>query len=735
MIPKLLSTPRPPDRLLEHLHHDIPAGLVVFLVALPLCLGIALASGAPLFSGLMAGIIGGTIVAFFSKSSLGVSGPAAGLIVIVSEAILNLGFEAFLLSVVIAGILQIIMGRLGAGIIGYYFPSAVINGMLAGIGIIIFLKQIPHAVGYDRDFEGDLDFYQHDHYSTFSEISHMLNYIEIGAVIISLSSLLIMILWETPLIKKFNYFKHIPGAIVAVFSGIAINQYFIAQIPEWSLSGQHLVSLPTLSNLSDVSNLIILPDFTQINNLAVYKTAFVLALVASIETLLSIEAVDKLDPYKRVTPNNIELKAQGIGNICSGLLGGLPITQVIIRSSANVQAGAHTKVATITHGLILLAATMVFPELLNKIPLSSLAAILLIIGFKLTKPSLFKQMYRVGSYHFIPFIVTILGLLFTNLLIGVAIGMAFASFFILLENQKIGFYLHEHHEANKTIISLSENVSFLNKANLLKLLDSLPEHSHVVIDATHAKYIDYDVYEIIQNFRAEARRKNINLIIQNLRGFGVLPPVPPAKTLSKQEQQNLTPLQVLERLKQGNERFINSLKEHKNLLEQINETASGQFPLAIILSCIDSRTSAELIFDQGLGDIFSVRIAGNIINDDILGSMEFACKLSGSKLIVVLGHTRCGAIKGACAHARLDHLTGLLDKIKPAVQSIEKELHTEVTVDNPPLVEKVAAKNVELMVQQIHQKSPLLNEMKNNGEIDIVGGMYDIETGRVDFKW
>ncbi len=735
MIPRLLPTPRAPDKLLEHLHHDIPAGLVVFLVALPLCLGIALASGAPLFSGLMAGIIGGTVVAFFSKSSLGVSGPAAGLIVIVSEAILNLGFEAFLLSVVIAGILQIIMGRLGAGIIGYYFPSAVINGMLAGIGIIIFLKQIPHAVGYDKDYEGDLDFYQHDHYSTFSEIAHMLNYIEIGAVIISLTSLLIMILWETPLIKKFNHVKHIPGAIVAVFSGIAINQYFIAQIPEWSLSGQHLVNLPNLSNLADLSNLIILPDFTQINNLAVYKTAFVLALVASIETLLSIEAVDKLDPYKRVTPNNTELKAQGIGNICSGLLGGLPITQVIIRSSANVQAGAHTKVAAMTHGFILLAATLFFPDLLNKIPLSSLAAILLIIGFKLARPSLFKQMYQVGSYHFIPFIATILGLLFTNLLIGVAIGMAFASFFILLENQKIGFYLHEHHEANKTIISLSENVSFLNKANLLKLLDSLPEHSNVVIDATHAKYIDYDVYEIIQNFRAEAKRKNINLVIQNLRGFGVLSPVPPAKTLSKQEQQNLTPLQVLERLKQGNERFINSLKEHKNLLEQINETASGQFPLAIILSCIDSRTSAELIFDQGLGDIFSVRIAGNIINDDILGSMEFACKLSGSKLIVVLGHTRCGAIKGACAHAQLDHLSGLLDKIKPAVQSIEKELHTEVTVDNPQLVEKVAAKNVELMVQQIHQKSPLLNDMKNNGEIDIVGGMYDIETGRVDFKW
>ncbi len=718
----------------NNLASDIPAGLVVFLVALPLCLGIALASGAPLFSGLIAGIVGGTVVALLSSSPLGVSGPAAGLTAIVFEAISELGFEAFLLAVVIAGCIQFIMGSFKAGIIGYYFPSAVISGMLAGIGLIIFLKQIPHAAGYDKDYEGDLAFHQHDNYTTLSELEHMLTHFSPGAICISILSLAVLLLWESRWCKQFRFSQWLHGAVIAVLASVLLNEMFRLWLPEWTLTSQHLVNLPIISSASDLNQLLMFPDWSQFDNLLVYKTALILALVASIETLLSVEAVDKLDPYKRVTNNNRELKAQGIGNICSGLIGGLPITQVIVRSSTNVQAGAKTKISAITHGSILLLSSLFIPDWLNKVPLASLAAILLVVGYKLASPHLFKKMYQVGYYHFIPFIATVLGLVFTNMLMGIAIGLAFAIFFILLENQKVGVYLHEYHQANKTIITLSENVSFLNKANLLRHLDNLPDYSTVVIDATYAKYIDYDIYEILQNFKAEAKRKHINLVIQNLRGYGVLPPVPPAKPTSKELQQSLTPDQVLTILKQGNNRFVNNLKSHDNLLQRVNETVTGQYPLAIILSCIDSRTSAELIFDQSLGDIFSVRIAGNIINDDILGSMEFACKLAGAKLIVVLGHTRCGAIKGACARARLDHLTGLLKKIKPAIKQIEYEYQQTVTVENMPLVEKVSSRNVELMVRQIHQQSPVLAEMKEKGEIDIIGGIYNIETGRVQFQ-
>ncbi len=719
---------------LSSLGSDIPAGLVVFLVALPLCLGIALASGAPLFSGLIAGIIGGTIVAVASGSHVGVSGPAAGLTMIVFSAIHELGFESFLLAVVLAGCIQFIMGHLKAGIIGHYFSSAVISGMLAGIGIIIFLKQIPHALGYDADYEGDLSFFQNDDFTTLSELRHMIDFLSPGAISICLLSLFILLLWESKPFKRFAIPRRLHGGIIAVLASILLNEGFKIWRPDWALSSQHLVNIPAISSPAELKTLLVFPDFSQLNNFVIYKTAFILALVASIETLLSAEAIDKLDPYKRVTPNNRELKAQGIGNICSGLLGGLPVTQVIIRSSTNVQAGAKTKIAAITHGVILLLSTLFIPVLLNKIPLASLAAILLVVGYKLATPNLFLKIYNVGSYHFIPFIATVSGLLITNLLMGVAIGLAFAVFFILLENQKVGFYLHEHHKANKTIITLSENVSFLNKANLLHHLDRLPNRSTVVIDATYAKYIDYDIYEIIQNFKAEAKRKNIKLIIQNLRGYGILPPIEPARPVTKELQASLTPDQVLNILKQGNERFVNNLKTHDNLLQRINETVSGQYPLAIILSCIDSRTTAELIFDQSLGDIFSVRIAGNIVNDDILGSMEFACKLAGAKLIVVLGHTHCGAIKGACSGAELDHLTGLLQKIKPAIAEIEFEYRQAVTLNNMPLVEKVSNRNVELMVKQIRTQSPSLNQMKENGEIDIVGGVYNIETGRVHFQ-
>jgi len=510
--------------VLSNLRYDIPAGVVVFLVAMPLCLGIALASGAPLFSGLIAGIIGGVLVPLVSRSALGVSGPAAGLAVIVLAAIQELGFEAFLLTVVVAGIFQVGMGLGKAGIIGYYFPSSVITGMLSGIGIIIFLKQIPHAVGYDRDYEGSLVFFQADDYTTFSELSHMLGYITPGAVIIAVVSLVILILWEQPFMKKQRVFQLIPGSLIAVIAGVSINFALQKVHPGLALAEEHLVRIPVPQNSAELLNQITFPDFSQITNPQIYLTALTIAVVASLETLLSVEATDKLDSYKRVTPTNRELVAQGIANGASGLIGGLPITQVIVRSSANIQSGAKTRTSAFVHGLLLLTTVMLIPDLLNLIPLASLAAVLFMVGYKLARPELFKRMYDTGMYHFIPFMATIAGLVFTNLLIGIGIGMAIALFCILLENYKSGFYFHEEHENNKIIIRLSEHVSFLNKANILRTLDHLPPHSEVVIDATDSRYIDYDVYEIINNFKTEAKQKEIRLEIVNLKGYGIPEP-------------------------------------------------------------------------------------------------------------------------------------------------------------------------------------------------------------------
>ncbi len=511
--------------VLSNLRDDIPAGVAVFLVAVPLCLGIAMASGAPLFSGLIAGVMGGILVPLISRSALGVSGPAAGLAVIVLTAIQELGFDTFLLALVVAGIFQVGMGFAKAGIIGYFFPSSVISGMLAGIGIIIFLKQIPHALGYDRDYEGDFSFFQDDGYNTFTELTHILNFITPGAMIVAITSLLILILWEQPVMKKNRLFQLLPGSLIAVLAGIMISQILRIFYPELTLGKEHLVSIPVAQNSADLLSQFTFPDFSQFSNPQVYLTALTLAIVASLETLLCVEAADKLDVDKRVTPTNRELIAQGFANSASGLIGGLPVTQVIVRSSANIQAGARTKASAFVHGLLLLIAVILIPKFLNLVPLASLAAILFVVGYKLSKPELYNKMYHTGMYHFIPFMATIMGLIFTNLLVGIGIGLVIALLCVLLENYKVAGYYHEEHEDKTIIIRLSEQVSFLNKANILQTLDQLPDHSKVVIDASDSRYIDYDVYEIINNFKAESKRKDIQLKIVNLNGYGSLEPV------------------------------------------------------------------------------------------------------------------------------------------------------------------------------------------------------------------
>ncbi len=503
----------------ESLKHDIPASVVVFLVALPLCLGIALASGAPLFSGLIAGIVGGILVGALSGSRLGVSGPAAGLAVIVFTAINSLGsFEAFLVAVVLAGLLQLAMGYLRAGVIGYYFPSSVIKGMLSGIGLTIILKQLPHAVGYDADPTGDMAFVQSNGENTLSALGTMLSQLQPGALVVGLVSMAILLLWDLPFIKRIKATTWIQGPLVAVVMGVVLNQIFADAAPALAIKASHLVQIPMADGLSGLVGLLTFPDFSQLSNPAVYTTALTLAVVASLETLLCVEATDKLDPSKRVTPTNRELKAQGAGNVISGLLGGLPVTQVIVRSSANIQAGGQTKISAILHGVLLVVAVIAIPSLLNLIPLSVLAAVLITVGYKLAKPALFRSMYAQGPYQFIPFIVTIIGILTTDLLIGIGLGLAVAIFTILLNNYQHAFFV-DRDPTGAVRVALSEDVSFLNRVTVMRALAEVPAGARVVIDASRSMSIDHDVFEILQDFRQRADAENIDVTFEGLDGL------------------------------------------------------------------------------------------------------------------------------------------------------------------------------------------------------------------------
>ncbi|MBC7850067.1 MAG: SulP family inorganic anion transporter [Chitinophagaceae bacterium] len=509
---------------------DIPSGLVVFLVALPLCLGIALASGAPFFSGLISGIVGGVVIGALSSSKLSVAGPAAGLAALVLGAITSIGrFDLFLCAVLIAGILQILMSVARLGGIANYFPSSVIKGMLTSIGILIIAKQIPHAVGYDRDEKGNLTELFPFGNEDWHELLLPLQHIEIGVFIICLTSIAIMLVWDRPFIKK--RVKFIPGALIAVIFSITINEIWKASNSSLVVGSDHLVQIKAASSVNEFLSFFTLPDFSGFLDSKIIMTGFMIAIIASLETLLSIEAIDNMDPERNVTNTNRELFAQGVGNSISGLIGGLPITSVIVRSSANLHAGAKSKLSTIFHAILLLVSVITIPTLLNLIPLAALAAILLLTGYKLCKISVFSQMIKNGKYQWIPFFVTVLVILGIDLfgvypplrgeglLVGVVAGLIAAFGAILHGNLKNSYFFHkDQHKAGDTIhIRLSEEVSFLNKASIRQTLDHIPANSKVVIDASHTDYIDFDVLEIIKEFNLiKAPLKNIEL---SLDGF------------------------------------------------------------------------------------------------------------------------------------------------------------------------------------------------------------------------
>lgn len=502
--------------MFKELKSDLPASIVVFFVAVPLCLGIALASGAPLFAGIIAGIVGGIVVAIASGSSLGVSGPAAGLAVIVLTSIATLGsWPAFLLAVFLAGVIQLIMGFAKAGFIAYFFPSSVIKGMLTGIGLLIILKQIPHALGYDKDAEGDLSYFQTDGGTTLSSITKAFDVLTPGAILIAALSITILILWDKVLTKKHKLFQLIQGPIVVVILGIVMNYLFQSGTLHFSLAADQVVRLPVAHSLTEFFGQFTFPDFSAITNAEVWKIAVVLAIVASLETLLSVEATDKLDPFKRVTPTNRELKAQGLGNIVSGLIGGLPITQVIVRSSANISFGGKTKMSAILHGVFLLISAITIAGLLNMIPLASLAAILLMVGYKLAQPALFKQMYKLGWEQFVPFVATVIGILATDLLKGITIGILFGIFYTLRHSYRNSHHMkdvvttEEGHEVHH--IELAQEVSFFNKASVMQALEAIPINSKVIIDCSKSKSIAHDVIELIKDYETNAKTKNITV--------------------------------------------------------------------------------------------------------------------------------------------------------------------------------------------------------------------------------
>jgi MFS superfamily sulfate permease-like transporter len=714
---------------LDNLKKDLPAGLVVFLVALPLCLGVALASGAPIISGIISGVIGGIVVGFISRSHISVSGPAAGLSAVVFSAIHQLvTFDTFLMAVVIAGVLQIIGAYLRAGIIANYIPTNVINGLISSIGIILILKQIPHAFGYDAVAEEDFSFIQKDHQNTFSELFNILNYFSYGAIIISILSLLILIYWKkTP----FKWLQAIPSSLVVVIFGVLINQVFIHFFPFFIIHEKHLVSLPKIDSIRAIFTF---PSFQSLANKNVWFVGITIAIIASLETLLNLEAVSKIDPLKRKVSSNRELLAQGYGNLISGLIGGIPVTSVIVRSSVNINAGAKTKMSTIFHGVLLVISILFLTPFLNMIPLSSLAAILLLTGYKLVDPVTFKEKYKKGWNQFIPFIATVIAIFFTDLLIGTIIGLTVSILFLLKSNYKNPFKIKtEKMNVKETItIELPNQVSFLNKASIQNTLWKLPKNSNVIIEAKNSDYIDEDILEIFETFKnTVAIENNIHLNIFGFKNkFHIQDQVQFSTVIGKEEQQNLSSLEALEILIAGNKRFAEGKFTEKYLTEQVQATSNHQNPIAVIVSCIDSRTSPELVFDLGIGDLISIRIAGNIINQEIIESIEFACQKIGTKLIVVLGHSNCGAVTYA-VESGTEYYTSITSKIQNSIEICD--CTPEKIKSEPALLDKVIKLNTNNSITDILMNSAFIKSETEKETITIVSGFYDTRNGLVDF--
>ncbi len=733
-------------RSLTTLPRDFTAGLVVFLVALPLCLGVALASGAPLLSGVLSGIVGGILVGVLSGSHTSVSGPAAGMTAVVAAQIVLLGsFPAFLSAVVLAGLIQMGLGLARAGFIAAFIPSSVIKGLLAAIGVILILKQIPHILGHDLDPEGDMAFQQPDHENTFSELLRTIVDVHPGVAAIGLVSIAVFVAWG-----KWKLLKNsvIPAPLAVVFMGVGASLWFQQLGDPWLIKPSHLVQVPVADSLTEFLGFLQWPDFSQWSNPAVYTAAATIAVVASLETLLSLEAIDKIDPQQRTSPPSRELLAQGIGNVAAGFIGGLPLTSVIVRSSVNINAGGKTKLAAVVHGILLLVSVGFLPEWLNAIPLSCLAAILLVTGVKLVSPALVRQMWSEGRYQFIPFAATIVAIVLTDLLIGILIGLAVSIGFILNSNMRrpIRRFVEKHLGSDVWHIELANQVSFLNRAALSNVLAEVPRSGHVLLDAQNTDYIDPDVLDLIRDFKEQTGpARGVEVSLLGFRSeYQFDDQIQYVDYSTRELQTALTPQQVLQILKDGHQRFRTGRGLTRDLSRQVRSTAEGQHPLAVVLSCIDSRAPAELIFDLGLGDIFSVRIAGNVTSRKVLGSVEYGCTVAGAKLILVMGHTRCGAVttavnlicstQTAAETTGCQHLDHIVNDIQQSTDPVTcRAVEARPAAEKESFVNAVARRNVSRVVERMREQSRTLDGLVREGRTAIVGAMYDVVTGEIEF--
>lgn len=711
---------------------DIPAGIVVFLVALPLCLGIALASGAPLISGLISGIIGGVVIGIISKSEVSVSGPAASLSAVVLVAINKLdSFEIFLLALFIGGLLQLVFGLLKAGLIADYMPTSIIKGLLAAIGLILVFAQIPYAFGVKKDANG-MDFTTLMT-SGFPDFSQLIQSFSPGAVFLTVFSLVLLIFWDKTFLNKIKLF---PPFLMVVILGVGINTVFKFFLPAFYLDGIHLVNIPEVDGWSSV---ITFPDFGAIVSFQVWTYAFTIALIASIASLLAIEAADNLDPHKRRSPPNRELVAQGIGNSLAGLLGGIPITSVIVRSSVNIETGAETKLSTILHGLLLTASVLFLSSVINLIPLASLAAILLVVGYKLASIATFKEMYRKGLSQFIPFVVTVLGILLTDVLLGVLIGTASSVFFLLRGNYYNPFFIEETSKSNKKKsirLELSNEVSFLNKPAIKRTLWNLPHKSKVIIDATFSSYIDRDVLGILNDFQNTFAKENeidVNII-------GLQESYKPKSNIKMEanvllpKKELITPQDVLTYLKEGNKRYVDSNLvsrrfRNKELLDFIKDA-----PLAVVINCIDMREPLNMLLNTGIGDLIPLKAAANLLDKNLIQTSELACSFQGAKLILLLGNNKNRLIKHALIQQIKNPENPVDFFLEPAftggayASDDLKENNLNELTDNITLF------NLELSRARILSESSWLNEAVHSGKVEIATAFLDRKTGAIQFS-
>lgn len=738
--------PDPNLPLMTGMAREFWAALIVACVAIPMGMGIASLSGAPPESGILSGIIGGLVVGWLSGSPTSITGPSAGLTLTVATLLGTLGsFEALLLALILAGFLQILFGIFKFGWLSSFFPSSVLEALLAAIGIILIFKQIPHLLGHDTDPEGDMAFLQPDRYNTFTELLTVANgEIHWGAALVGITTLLV--LWGLRYWLGPSRLP-LPTMLIAVVIGTLMSLIVNQLGGNLVIDGKHLIQLPVWNTHTGWSWLVHWPDVTQWNNPLVYLSACIIAIIASLETLLNLSATDRLDLSDRPSPANRELIAVGAGNMLCGLLGGIPMSAAIERSAVCLQAGSRTKLCAILHGVILTAAATIFPIVFNYIPLSVLAAVLIATGCWLARPQVFANMWQGGRYQWIPFIVTIVSILLSDLLIGVVVGLAFAVGFILNSNLRrpLRRVVEKHVGGDILHIELAEQVSFLNRPVIEQALREAPPGTHVLIDAKNSDYIDPDILAMIRTF---AKKSDTHQLKVSLRGFrqkySIDNVIQFVDFTSREVQEKMSPREALRILQEGNDRFCSDRRLSRDLGRQVQATSAGQHPFAAVLSCIDSRAPVETVLDLGVGDVFTARVGGNVVSPKILGSLEYATAVVGSKLILVLGHTRCGAVQAAVKLAEAgksgaeatgcQHLDSILEEIHPSIRlSVLREFEQADETGRNEFVEDVARRNVINSVRKIVQASQTIRKLVDDGRVAVVGAVYDVNSGKVDF--